>query len=88
MTESKIPWGPEEGTAPTTSDGSNRFEPLKTHSRAEEHGVSKIAKVNIPSASTVRAPMPRMNGNDPFSTGSNAHNALDSREVNAINVPR
>ncbi len=88
VTESKTPWGPEDGTAPTTSNGSNRFESFKMHSRAEEHEVSKIAKVNIPSASTVRAPIPRMNGNDPFPTGSNAHNALDSREVNAINVPR
>ena len=87
VTESKIPWGPEEGTASSTPNGVNRFESSKSYARADEQ-TAKIAKVNIPSASTIRAPIPRVNSNDPFSTGLNAHNALDSREVNAINVPR
>ena len=87
VTESRIQWGPEEGTVPSTPNGSNRVGSTKSYARADEQ-MAKIAKVNIPSASTIRAPIPRVNGNDPFSTGLNMHNALDSREVKAINVPR
>ena len=88
VTESKSPWGPEEGTTPTTPSNPIRFQSLQTQARTKEHGVPKTAKVNIPSASTIRAPIPRVNGNYPFSTGFNAHNVLDSCEVNAVNVPR
>lgn len=87
VTESKISWGPDEGTTPTGSSGRHHSGSLKTHATAEEHEVAKTAKVNIPNASTVRAPVPRNNSNDPFSTGFNLHKALDHREVNAVNIP-
>ena len=88
VTESKSPWGPEEGTTPTTPSVPKHDKSLETHERTEVHGVAKTARVNIPSASTIRAPIPRVNGNDPFSMGSNVNDALDSREINAVNVPR
>lgn len=87
VTESKSSWGPEQGTTPTAPSRSNRSEPLK-HAMAEEHEVIKAAKVNIPCATTIRAPIPRRSGNDPFSTSFIAHNTLDSREVDAVNIPR
>lgn len=88
VTESKSAWGPEESTTPTISSGSHRFESPAMYARAKERGVAKTAKVNIPSASTIQAPIPRTNGNDPFSSGFNARNKLDSREVNAVSVPK
>lgn len=87
VTESKSSWGPDEGTTPTNLSVLHHFESLKTHATAEEHEVAKTAKVNIPNASTVRAPIPRDISNDPFSTGFNSHKALDHREVNAVNIP-
>ena len=88
VTESKSPWGPEESATPTTPSGSHRFKALKIHASAENHGVARKARVNIPSASTIRAPIPRINGKDPFSMGSTARDALDSHEFNAVNIPR
>ena len=85
VTESRSPWGPEEDTRPTTPRSWNCFRSLEMHSRTKEQGV---AKVNIPSASTLRAPSPRINGNDTFSVGFNAHHKLESHEVNAVKVPR
>ena len=87
VTESKISWGPEEGTTLTGLSVRHHSGTLKTHATAEEHEVAKTAKVNIPNASTVRAPIPRDKSNDPFSTGFNSHKALDHREVNAVNIP-
>ena len=87
VTESKSSWGPDEITTPTTSSVRHHLESLRTHTTAEEHEVAKTAKVNIPNASTVRAPVPRNTSNDPFSTSFNAHKALDHREVNAVNIP-
>ena len=87
VTESKSSWGPDEGTTPTTSSVRHHSGSLKTHATAEAHEVAKTAKVKIPNASTIRAPIPRSN-NDPFSTGFTAHKALDHREVNAVNIPR
>lgn len=88
VAESKSPWGPEESTTPTTPTARNHFGFLKTHTKVEEHGEARTAKVNIPSANTLRAPIPRVNGNALSSMGFNAHNTLDSRECNVINVPR
>ena len=88
VTESKSPWGPEESTIPTTPGGRNRFGSMETHQRTGQHGVPKTAKVNIPSVSTIRAPIPHVNGNDPILPGFNTHSTIDSRELDAINVPR
>ncbi|CAD6591607.1 MAG: hypothetical protein ASARMPREDX12_005276 [Alectoria sarmentosa] len=87
VTESKSPWGPEEGTTPTTPSGINRFGSLETHARVQEREMAKTAKVNIPSVTPLRAPIARIHGNYPFSKILDAHNTLDSREVKAVNVP-
>lgn len=84
---SKSSWGPEEG-ATTTPSGRNRFEPSEAYRRVEERGMTRTAKVKIPKASPLRAPFPRVNSNIHSSAGSNTHNTLDSREFNAVNVPR
>ena len=88
VTESKSPWGPEEGTEATIPSGSNQVTSAETHARALEHGEAKTATVKIPNVSPIRAPIPRANKNNPFSAGHNAHNALNAREVNAVNVAR
>ena len=88
VTESKSPWGPEEGTTPTTSSGPHRLDSPGMYARAKERGVAKTAKVNIPSPSATRAPVARINYNDANFSSSNARSNLDSGEVNAINVPR
>ena len=88
VTESKSPWGPEEGTTPTTSSGPHHLESPGMYARANERGVSKTAKVNIPSPSAIRAPVARINYNDANISSSNARSNLDSGEVNAVNVPR
>ena len=88
VAESKSPWGPEEGATPTTPSGRNCFETVEPHKMAEEQGGARIAKVKIPNAPPLQAPTPRVNGNVHFLAGFNAHNALDSREFNAVNVPR
>ena len=87
VAESKSPWGPEEGATPPTPSGRSRFETVETHRKVEEHGGARIAKVKIPNAPPLQAPTPRVNGNIHFLAGVNAHNALDSREFNAVNVP-
>lgn len=86
VTESKSPWGPEEGTETTTPSVPNQFASSERHARAEERGETKTAIVNIPSATTIRAPIPRADSNNPFSMGYNAHSALNTREVNSVNV--
>ena len=88
VTESKSPWGPEEGSTPTTSSGPHHLESPGMYVRAKEFGVAKTAKVNIPSPSAIRAPIARINGNDASLPSSDGRNNLDSGEVNAINVPR
>ena len=88
VTESKSPWGPEEGITPTTSSGPHHLESPGIYARAKERGVAKTAKVNIPSPSAIRAPVARTNYNDANISSSNARSNLDSGEVNAINVPR
>ena len=88
VAESKSQWGPEESTALTTPRVQNHFELLEAQVRAEEYGVTKTAKVNIPSATNLRAPTPRTSSIDPFSTSFNGHNTIDSRDFNAVNVPR
>lgn len=85
---SKSSWGPEEGATTTTPSGPNRFEPSEAHRRAEERGISRSAKVKIPNASSLQAPLPHVNGNIHSSAGSNAHNTIDSRNWNAVKVPR
>ena len=85
--ESKISWGPDEGTTTTGFSVGHHSGSLKTHVTAKEHEVAKTAKVNIPNASTVRAPIPRDNSSEPLSTSFNLHKGLDHREVNAVNIP-
>lgn len=87
VAESKSQWGPEESTTPTTPRCQNH-ELLETQATAEKHGVAKITKVNIPSGTTLQAPVPRTSGNDPFSMGFDAHDTRDSRDFNAVNIPR
>ena len=88
VTESKSPWGPEDGIVPTTSRGQNRLESPGMYARANERGVAKTAKVNIPSPSTIRAPIAHINYNDASFSSSGARKTPNSGEVNAINVPR
>lgn len=85
---SKSSWGPEEGATTTTPGGRNRFEPSEAYRRVEERGMIRTAKVKIPKASPLRAPDSRASGNIHSSAGSNAHNTLDSRDFNAVKVPR
>ena len=88
VTESKSPWGPEEGTTPTMSSGPHHMESPGMYARAKERGVAKTAKVNIPSPSAIRAPGARINYNESSFSSSDAPSNLDSGEVNAIKVPR
>ena len=88
VTESKSPWGPEEGSTPTTSSGPRHLESPGIYARAKERGVAKTAKVNIPSPSAIRAPVARIGYNGASNSSSDARNPLHSGEVNAINVPR
>ena len=88
VTESKSPWGPEEGITPTTSSGPHHLESPGMYARAKERGVVKTAKVNIPSPSAIRSPVARINYNDATFSNCDARSNLDLGEVNAINVPR
>ena len=84
VAESKSRWGPEEGTIPTTPSSQYFSTSPKIHTQVEEHEASKAAKVNIPTANTLRAPVSRVKGNDGSSAGLNT---LNSHEVKAINIP-
>ena len=88
VTESKSPWGPEEGTTHATPSGPHHLESPGMYGKATERGVAKTAKVNIPSPSAIRAPVARTNCNDASFSSSDARNNLGPGEVNAINVPR
>ena len=58
------------------------------YTKAEEHGIPQTAKVNIPNASTLRAPIPRVNDDKQSAGGSNVDNTFESRELSAVHVPR
>ena len=87
VAESKSPWGPEEGATATTPGHRSRLDSLQTHASAEEQPLTQTAKVNIPSASTLRAPAPRVNASNDTSADLNTNKTLDSRELNAVNIP-
>ena len=84
--ESKTSWGPEEGTIPMPCSGQNRVKSLSAHTTTEERGTAKTAKVKMPTVSTFRAPVPRIHCRNQPPSGSKV-NTLDSREVNAVNIP-
>ena len=88
VTESKSPWGPEEGTTPTTSSGPHHLKSPGMYARATKRDVSKTAKVNMPSPSSMGALVARINSNEASFPSSDAQSNLDSGEVNAIKVPR
>ena len=85
LTESKSSWGPDEGTMPTTCSDQNHVKALQTHTTVEELENAKTAKVKMPTASTLRAPFSSVNGRKP--TSEFKANTLDSRELNAVNIP-
>ena len=85
VTESKSTWGPEEDGTSTTDNGRNHLGSPETH---EDCGMARTARVKIPNAGPLRAPIPRVNGKDPSLTKFNAQNSLDSPELNSINIPR
>ena len=82
VAESKITWGPEDCAALNNSRSRNRFELSETHGTAEKSVLAKTAKVKIPNTSPLRVPVHGEHGR------FNAQNSLESREFNAIKVPR
>ena len=88
VAESKSQWGPEEGASLTTPSERNQLESLGRHRKAEDRGMIRAAKVKIPMASPIRTPIPRANGENQLLTGFKVQDTLDSRELNAINIPR
>ena len=88
VAESKSTWGPEEDGTSTTDHGRNHLGSPEIHRRAEDHGMARTARVKIPNASPLRAPIPRVNGKDHSLMNFNAQNSLDSPELVSINIPR
>lgn len=88
VAESKSTWGPEEDGTLTTDNGRNHLGSPETHRRAEDRGTGRTARVKIPNASPLRAPVPRVNGEEQSLTKFNAQKSLDSPELNSINIPR
>ena len=88
LAESKSTWGPEEYGTSTTDNGRNHFGSPTTHGSAEDCGTARTARVKIPNTSPLRAPIPRVNGNDHSLSSSNAQKSHDSPELNSINIPR
>ena len=87
VAESKSTWGPEDDTS-LTDNGRNHLEAPETNMRAEDRGMARTARVKIPNASPLRAPISRVNGQDHSLANFNAQNSLDSPELNSINIPR
>ena len=87
VTESKTSWGPDEGTLPTTCSDQKYVKSPQTDTTVAELEMAKTAKVKMPTASTLRAPVSSVNGRN-HTSGFKANNTLDSRELNAVNIPR
>ena len=88
VAESKSTWGPEEDGTSTTDIGQYPLGSPKTHGRAEDRETARTARVKIPNTSPLRAPIPRVNGDDHSLLNSNNQKSYDSPELNSINIPR
>ena len=88
VAESKSTWGPEEDGTSTTANGRNHLGSPEIRGRAEDCGTARTARVKIPNASPLRAPVPRVNGKDHSLTNFNVQESLGSPELNSINIPR
>lgn len=83
--ESKHPWGPEyELTRPHPSDLQRGFwGPLRFDLDVGVHDAAKLPKVNIPDATTMRAPLPREYGTRGDPSGLYK---FESQEVSSVKV--